>query len=186
MTTPNARSIIKLKGRLVANPTDLTLAYPHGGEELGLVARGRFVPNIRHQIVRAEEFGAQVTEVVRSGTGSAVLLALMRGYDDDMVKRVFPSTSVGTSSNTRLVEADAVSGGQGTLLSTSSIVLFFSPEDVDQHPSILMYNALPLVEEAAEMQLDISSELTVAVAFRLVHDATFRNYRIGRREDLSL
>lgn len=192
MSSPNPRNVIKLRGRLVAAPTDLTSPYPHGGTELGLVNNGRFVLGMRQKVITAEEFGQQTVEVLQAGTGNAVLLAVLRSFDNDLLPRIFPSTVAGASSGDQVIQSDASAGGVGTapqsdfLGADRGFVLFYSPDDVDLNPSILLYNAIPALQESAEIQINLASEMSFAVAFHAAHDASFRNYRIGKREDLTL
>lgn len=185
MSAPAPETVRRLKGRLVAAPTSLSTAYPHGGTELGFVSNGRFIPNVNRKEIRAEEFGQKRVEIAVAGDGDPVLLAVLRNYDLALLQRVFPSVSVGTSSNEAVIEFDA---NEDSILigADRGFVLFFSPDNVDLDPAILFYNALPLVQEAAELQLTINAEFSIAVAFLGAPDASFRDARIGKREDLVL
>ena len=44
MSTPNARDVLHVPGRLVKNPTSLSLVFPHGGTALGIVRAIVFKP----------------------------------------------------------------------------------------------------------------------------------------------
>ena len=74
----------------------------------------------------------------------------------------------------------------GELLSDRAVVLCFSPQSLDEHPMILIYNACPALEENARLQGSIAEELGVAVSFAGIPDSTGRSYAIGRRKDLTL
>lgn len=185
MATAAVQNILRLRGRLVAAPTDLGAAFPHGGTQLGLVKQATFRYGIQTQNITAEEYGGITTEAVYAGEG-AVLAGFMRDYDNDMIARLFPGTSAGAS-GARVVEQDA--GDSGILLSSRSIVLLFAPIATNAttgHPHILMYNAVPMLDETADLQLHAGVEAAVAFVFRCIPDASSRLYRIGRRGDLSL
>src|SRR3972149_495263 len=101
MVAPNARSIIRVPGRLIADPTDLSAAYPYGGTELGIVRDAEFRFGVKTKLVTAEEWGGQVVEGFYAGE-SCVFIAVMRGYDNDMIGQVFMSTGLGASGNRRI------------------------------------------------------------------------------------
>lgn len=180
---PNARAVVHAPGRLVVGPTDLALAFPHGGTALGLSAEVTFRPGLRGRSVRAEEFGGETIEVVYAGE-SAVLGALVRGWDADAVNRVWLNSTVGVSGE-RYVEYPGTTRA-GTLGSARSVVLLFSPRDADRTPGVILYRALPLVDQAAALQFAFRRELVVAALFQGIRDATGRVYRAGRLEDLAL
>lgn len=181
-----AESILRLRGRLCADPTDLNQAFPHGGKALGLTRAAVFRYGIRTAAVEAEEFGMVATEVVLSGF-SAVLAAILRDFDDEFLSRVFPQTVVGGTSGRRLLQGDlAGSTPPGSLLSSKSFKLLFSPLDQERSPFVLLYNALPLVEETAELQLSAAQEGELAAMFLAAANTNKRVYQVGRRADLDL
>ncbi len=188
MATSNPRNIRRFRGRLTWNPTDLTTVFPHGGTELGLVRDSRFRFGIATEEIRAEEWGNVPTEYVYKGS-SAFLAAILREFDNDALGVIFPDTPTGSATSDQILRG-AVSGSGvtlgGTLLSIQSGVLVVSPESPETQEFLVLYNAIPMPEETAELQISAGEELGMAVVFRAVPDVTHRMWNIGKRRDLSL
>ena len=188
MATSNPRNIRRFKGRLTWNPTDLTTVFPHGGTELGLVRDLVFRFGIATEEIRAEEWGNVPTEYVYSGT-SGFLVAILREFDNDAVGVIFPDTPAGAATGDQILRGAASGSGValgGTLLSTLSGVLVVSPDSPETQEFLVLYNAIPMVEEASKLQISAGQEMGIAVVFRATPDATHRMWNIGKRRDLSL
>lgn len=186
MASKNVRNILRVPGRLVKSPTSLATAFPHGGTELGVVRDMVFKPGIKTTEIVAEEFGSTPIQSTYVGE-RAVFACVLRSYDNDMLSTVFPNTSAGSSTGDQIVNADVNTGNRaGYNWSGSACALLFSPKAVDRHPHILIYNAHPLVEETAALQMSIGEEFGLAVMFLAVPDSTGRLYTIGKRDDLSI
>lgn len=188
MATSNPRNIRRFRGRLTWNPTDLTTAFPHGGTELGLVRDLIFRFGIETEEIRAEEWGNVPTEYVYKGS-SAFLTAILREFDNDAIGVIFPDTPTGSVTGDQIIRgavstADVTIGG--TLLSTLSGVLVVSPDSPESQEFLVLYNALPLVEETSQLQISAGDEMGIAVVFRAIPDASHRMWNIGKRRDLSL
>lgn len=187
MATATLTNILRLRGRLVAAPTDLAAAFPHGGTELGLTRSAIFKYGVITTEITAEEYGGHITEATYQAE-SAMFAGVLRDYDRDAVNRIFAQTAAGGGDGAvRRVFHNATHGG--ILLSSRSIVLLFAPvagNATTGHPHILMYNAVPMPDAVAELQLSAGVEAGVAFAFRCIPDATERIYNIGRRGDLTL
>lgn len=188
MATANIGDVLKLPGRLCANPTDLSLAFPHGGTALGLTRAAEFRFGIQTSLVTAEEWGQQPVEAVYTGD-VAVFGCVLREWDDDAIGAVFPNTGTGDISGNRTIlgRVDGVGVNRaGYLFSSQSLVLLFSPRSVDRHPMVLIRKALPMPDETAMIQASLAQEFGIGVVFQAIPDATDRTYDIGKREDLTL
>ena len=194
MAAPTPESIMRLKGRFVKDPSDLTAAFPYGGTALGVIGAARFLPGVKSAPLPAEEFGNVIAEVVTTGT-SAILMAALRSYDNDALPLLFQNAATGASSGDQFIEgkvgssAGAISasdGSPGRYASDDSFALMFCPDAEDHQPFLIFYNAIPLVQEAAEIQLTLTADLEIAVAFHAAPDSTYRTYSWGLREDLTL
>lgn len=185
MGTPDvARILAGVPGRLCVGPMNLATAFPHGGTALGLVRELAVrVLTARAEVV-AEEFGAEAVEQVYLGQRWA-LVGTMRSLDDDMVQRLFPATATGTTTQHRVISYPGTARA-GDLRSASSVVLCFSPDDLDRHPMVLFHRALPLVEEQAELQARLDQEAGFAFAFLAIRATDGRAVSLGQREDLTL
>ncbi len=214
MATSNPKNMRRLKGRLVvskpgkdASDFDLTAAYPHGGNELGLCRSAAFIWGIKYAPIQCEEFGGLATEFMYLSE-SAVLSAVLREYDDDMVKTVFHSANEGmdssggsddgkkvTVSGKPVIRAGlsnkVVSSGigntyPGQLLTAQHKSILFVPDDAENHEFLLIYNAMPMVQEASDMKMTAAEWSEVGVVFHAIPDSVGKLYEFGRITDIPI
>lgn len=188
MATANPRNIRRFRGRLAWNPTDLTTAFPHGGTELGEIRDSIFTFGIQSEEIRAEEWSNVPVEYVYDGSHGA-LAAVLRSFDDDAISAIFPDTPTGATTGKQIIRG-AVSGSGvtlgGKLLSDLSGILAVSPHSPETEEFLVLYNAIPLVDARAQLQYSAGTDVGMAVVFRAAPDASFRQWNIGKRRDLSL
>ena len=188
MATANPRNIRRFRGRISWIPTDLTTAFPHGGTELGTIRDSIFTFGIKYEEIRAEEYSNVTTEYVYDGSHGA-LAVILREFDNDALGVIFPDTPTGAATGGQILRG-AVSGSGvtlgGTMASTRSNILVVSPQSPDTEEFLILYNAIPLVDEAAQLQYSAGHEVGMAVVFRAAPDGTHRQWNIGKRRDLSL
>jgi len=184
MATPDPTKIIHAPGELVLTPTDLTDTVAAGGTLLGVVAEIIFRPNLLRRDLTAEEFGSEVLDIVEAGE-QAVLAVLLRSFDGDAVSTVFKETSTGSGTGDTGIDYPGTLRA-GTLGSARGVKLLFLPDSSDEVPAILLYNAIPLVAETAEVQLEMDSELTIPAIFHAARDGTGRVYQFKKMEDMVL
>ena len=178
MAVADVTKVFRVPGKLAINPTDLTTAFPHGGTALGVATRVRIERTEPRTMVRAEEFGQEVVEVIRGGV-TVVVGCMMRQWDSDVLSTIFPDTS-GTTVNGLPATTRA-----GSLMSADSIKLLYAAENPD-NPSILIYKAIPLIQETAELRFGVVNELTIPTLWLALRDASNRTYSIGKIGDLTL
>lgn len=189
MATQDPAKIRYLSGRLVANPTDLSAAFPHGGTELGTVRRLVFTARSERPPVRAEEFGGAEVEYIR-GAQDAALAAVLREWDPDAIAAVFPNTATGSVSGKPVLRGQVFGAGvtkPGTLASDKALVVLVSPDATDRAEGLILPNALPMPEEQLELQFAIGVEAGLALVFRAVPHATSgKTFELGRIRDLEV
>lgn len=188
MAAPGQVDVFHLNGSVVSTPTNLAAAYPHGGTILG--NQGRMSIRIDHarREITAEEFGGRRVDYERLGE-SARLTGILRSYDADAIAAIFPNTTIGTKSRKPIITGYAFGSSfktAGSVASDKALVLLFSPNDREHLPSVLFFNAIPLLQEAIEIQLKIDVEFGFGIAFDAAPDASGRLYAIGMVEDLTL
>lgn len=186
MAVENLQNVTFLSGRLVSNPTTLVGSFPFGGTALGLARDIVVMPTTLSYQVKAEEFGNVTVDVVDGGR-SWVLGANLRGYDTDALVTVFPGTNTGSSSGLFGIRETSTGAGRGGRLhSADSIVLLHVPDDTDRHRATLLYRAVPLVDEAAELNLQLANEFMIAVMFIAIPDTSGNVFAHELLEDMSL
>jgi len=178
----NPNTVLRAPGRLSINPNDLSAAYPHGGTALGVVASAFANPNFTTEPVFAEEF-AEAVDVVYLGQSWVFGARLRNVQDGDVLGTMFPNTSAG-GSGTKIIDHPGTVG-PGTLLSSRSVILLFTPRDVTSD-ALLIYRALPLVEATARLAFSALEELAFPVIFRAIRNTSGKSIALGKLGDLTL
>jgi len=183
MTTPDIRLALQVPGQLCHTPTSLTAAFPHGGTALGEVSQVVVSPNYTVAYITYETYGTEVTEVVHTGESWVIGFSL-RTWDEDALNKVFVNTAAGATSGHRVVHG-AGTNPAGYTLSSKSLILCFSPDNADQHPMVMFYKAVPLVDASARLAMRRGTNLEFPIMFRALRDSSNRQVRMGMRSDLS-
>ena len=190
MRSRKLNQALKNPGRLCINPTDLSIAFPHGGTDLGLVRVIRAVPAYVYTKILAEEFGFRMVEAIRTKPAWAVA-AILRGFDDNAIETVWPVSTIGAATGERIIQegkrADDTVHREGLRLSENEVVLCFSPDQLEAHRMVLFQKAIPMIDEAAALDFATAADNETPVVFVAYpsQDAE-APVQIGFRDDLSL
>lgn len=150
MALVDLTKIFQVPGRLVANPTSFAGSFPYGGTALGAARAITLVPGVKHKEVPIDPLGVQAAEVVYLGS-SFRLVTTCRGFDPDAVSTVFPNVStpangVTSPAQRTIQDGTGVTTKAGTLRSAAAVELAFVAEDALEHPSVLLYRAIPVLD----------------------------------------
>lgn len=171
MASPNVVNIIRVPGRLIANPANLNTPPAYGGTQLGIHRDIEIRFDAQYYPVKAEEFGNVPVDVVYCGQ-SCYIKGYARGADAAFIAALWPAAA--QSDN-------PVSGTRaGTLMSTRGIKLLFAPLDATNHPFFLIYKAVPTIPEDGYIPFTRSEEYAYPFAFRGIPDSSGRVYAIGQ------
>lgn len=186
MSQAEQRTVQRIAARICANPTTSppTDAFPHGGTALGMTQDLVWRPNLRRGLIRYEEYGAEVGDVIVSSE-SGVLGLLARGGDDDMLSRIFQDTTTGSVSRRTLIEYPGATRA-GALGTDRSFALLVSPLDTKNHRAMYLPNAVPLLEETGELLFALRQEHVIPAIFLAVRDGSGPAYQYGFLEDITL
>lgn len=182
MSLADVQRLIRLPGRFIASPTDTSAAFPYGGTPLGYHSGGFFVPRRTYRPVRAQEWGRIVTKVI---VGEDFLLgAVMRGFDPDEMALSFGAATSGVISPTGEPYAAAATR-MGTYV--ADVPILHVPRDVTA-PCVYFKRALPEIDAAARVNMQITEEVARAVVFSAGATAAGDKpcWQIGVLEDLNL
>lgn len=190
MGTGTATRIVQQAGALYFGVTSLTAAN-FGGTCLGHVRDIEFrFPRRSVPLTAGDDFGGSVVDVLDCGD-DCIVAGVLRGWDPDAIGQLFPNTSTGTSSGDRVVKG-AVNGTNrsGRLEAASAVKLLYAPTDVERGLFVVVFKAIPLIDESAAMRLNLSAEVGIPFAFYGVPDtatgSTKATYQFGRKSDISL
>lgn len=159
--------------------TDLTAAWPHGGTGLGLTSSIYLkVPGAYAPILREEDNAPD--RVIYLG-GPLVLGGRLENWDNDVLANVFPSST--TVNGDRVLQWPGSGTQPGGAISPLS-KLVVTPEDPTK-PGVIIYSAVPLVQNAEEIRLSAKSFLFVPVVFLAIPDSNGRLGCMGKFSRLS-
>jgi hypothetical protein len=145
------------------------------GTNIGVTRQQTFIPSPILRPIWDEVWGSY-RDVIYCGE-RVLFKAVLRYPDADAIAACafFNSGATwvfrpgGTTSNTRA----------GTSLGSTSGTLEFVPRAVSDHPGVKLYNAVPAIDEAAELQFSLGVEYGLAVAFYGTPNTSGQNYESG-------
>lgn len=184
MASGNAARIIRAPGRLVADPTSLATAYPHGGTELGLARLCVLQPLGSPFRVESEAL-ADATDVLE-GPLRFVFSCFLRGWDDDALRLIMPDFySAGATSQHAVFEAPGSAKPGASAIGRARIFLFAADDPLNT-PSVLILRGIAEWSAAAELAWQRNEELGLPIAIECLRNSAGRTVQIGRLADLTL
>ena len=184
MSATDTTKVYRVPGRLAINPTDLSTAFPHGGTEIGASSQIRIITGIEEARVTAEEFSGQSVEAIL-GKRDFFMSCLLRQWDNDALSTLYGQDATTGASGDKVLNWPGTNRG-GYQLSGRSVKLVFTADRQTEHPSLLIYKAIPLYAEFEALRLTILSELTMPAVFLGIRDASSRVAAMGLLSDLTL
>lgn len=187
MSAPFPRNLLRVPAELVWNPTNLLTAFPHGGTQLGLVRDIEAKLGILETGVVAEEFAGQVVDTVYETDRGIVVSAVVRDLDPDVLTKVFANTSSSTITKSTRLKGYAIDSAYrpGILGSTRAGKLCVSPRAVDDHPMLVLYNAIPILNPEALINYCWSKELGLMISFVGTPDSAGKVWEFDKRRNLT-
>ncbi len=180
----DVRKILRVPGRLafgISTPSD---DWPHGGTGLGST-RGITLKHFGADFpVTAEEFGGEPVEVLQRAEAWG-LACVLRTFDNDAVNTVFPNTSVGATTQHRKIVIPGTRKA-GRRRSDNAVVLAFTPDNERDAPMILLYNAVPMLEETAALNFNREEDVGIPVVFMGIRNSAGLIMEVGRKHDLTV
>lgn len=184
MSAGNVNRTIRAPGRLVASPTNLTLDFPYGGIQLGKSKAMELRSLSARFRVHAEGLG-EPTDVLEDDQ-HYVATCFLRGFDDDAVQQLFPySYAKGAVSGHAVLD---VPSGQGPGFSgyARRKVLLYVPDNVVDHPALLVYAGIADWGDGMSVAFQRQEELGLLVVVQCLRDTQARILKLGRLADLTL
>jgi hypothetical protein len=184
MTAGNASRVIRAPGRLVVAPTNLGVAYPYGGVEVGKTRL--VVVRVLGTNVRVESEGLGEATDVLERQNHFVFSCFLRGWDDDAIEQLWPDNfTVGAATGHAVFDAPGRSVPGASMLDRAKVLLYV-PDNVAEVPAVLIYRGVPDWSDSAEMAFQRGDELGLPLAVECLRSASGRILKIGRLADLSL
>lgn len=187
MAAAASASILRVPCRLIASPTDLGAAEPYGGTYLGTTRDNQLYPGHLWRKIWGEAAGTY-KDAIYAGQ-EVYLRCVMRYPDADMIANVAPKAIASGSSGIRWLfrpEGTTSNRRAGTSMGTLSFKLLLAPRAATAHPMVILYNAVPLIEESAVIPFGWNEEWALAVTFMGTPDSSGRVFDTGQRANLVL
>lgn len=185
MSAASTDAIFRNPGTIIKDPSSLTPGS-YGGTTLGTTRMVRFREGVKTHPITAEEWGGQAADFIRSGEG-AILAAILRGADVDAWTNVMTGTSTGTSGNPKTLPTLSTQAHRpGSLMSLRECKILFVPDSPQTYPAVLLYAAIPCVDESAQLSLSLDADFEIGAVWKCIPDASYRTFAIGKLEDLTL
>lgn len=169
--------VLNVPGRWVLAPTDLSADFPYGGTAIGYVGGSTINLNKRYEPIETDEYGLRRVDMVEMPS-TATLGFILRQWDDDVYRQVFSTTS-SASEDYRRIDGGAYLVPR--LLAGDSISrrILFVPDDME-NPAFIAYRAAPMLDQTANINLSLNTELNLAMIFMLLpYSATTEAYQMG-------
>ena len=188
MSAENVASILRVPASLIWNPTDLgapTTSY--GGTVLGIARDKEFTPQAVLRPIWNETAGSY-KDVIYGGE-RVLFKAVLRYPDNDALTNIMPrSISSGSSGVHWLFRPEGTTNNTraGTSLGSVSGVLLVAARARVDHPMLILYNAIPAIDEALKIEWSLGEEFGLAVAWWGTPSSNGRVYDCGRRANLVL
>lgn len=175
---------IRASGRIVVGPTDLSVAYPYGGTEVGRTRACVLLPLGVPTIVRDEGLGEPID--VLEGDNRYAFSCFLRGLDDDALAQLFPGGYSAGAVTKHAVWAEPGTRVPGQSALDRALKVLYVPDDLVNNSALLLYRAIPDWVEGAEVFFTKADELGLPVAMECLRDASDRILQLGRLPDLTL
>src|SRR3990167_7921975 len=153
MAIANATSIIRVPCSIIWNPTDLGNPETYGGTYLGESRNIEFIPEVVVRPVWAEELGCY-TDAFYCGEKVVVRMTL-RYPDSDAITTIAPKSVASGSSGVRWLfrpGGTTTNTRAGTSLYTVSGKLLIAARARDNHPFVILRQAIPCISETAKLK----------------------------------
>lgn len=187
MAAPSASSILRVPGDLIWNPTDLGNPPAYGGTYLGMARDKEFIPQPVLRPIWAEEMSTY-TDVIYGGERVVFKCVLRYPDSDALTTAAFKAIASGSSGIHWLFRPGGTTANTraGTSLFTRAGKLLFAARARTDHPFLILYNAIPAIDESAKLQMSLGEEYGLALVFYGTPDSSGRVYDTGRRANLVL
>lgn len=181
MATQDRAQVFRAPFKAFIDPTDVGLGEPYGGTALGITGALRVRYERTQLEVVAEEYGEIVEEAL--GGYRIMISTTFRQWDEKSLALLFPDTAVAGGQPKVDVPGTARSGRKG---SAEAVKILFVPRNFLEHPSIIVYRAIPRVVQETMLEWTQGAELIVATGFQAIRDASNRQVQKALLSEIDL
>lgn len=181
-----AARTLRVPGQLVVGPTEEFAGgtFPYGGKPIGRARMCVLRPSGEPLRVPYESTG-EIGEILDPGQ-NWTFACFLRGADDEAIELLLGGN---TSPGDRTGHPKIVIPGDrfaGRTALGRSVSIAYVPEDLAHGMAMIVYRAVPLWADAAELEFRRSAEFGIPLTFECLRDSQGRIAQIGRLHDLDL
>lgn len=185
MAAGSATRVLRAPGKLVVDPTDLTLNYPYGGTEVGKTKLVVLTSFGSPTSIPSEGLGGEPSDILERA-GLYVFSCFLRGWDDDAVSKFFANNYSQGAVSGHAVFQEPGNRIAGASALDRAVKLLYVPDDPVSNPAAIMYQGVADWPDGAEMAFQRGEELGIPLAVDLTRGTTGKILQVGRLVDLSV
>lgn len=155
---PNHIGTMKIYGHLIHTPADLTAAFPYGGTVLGNFSQIAWQVEGNALDITFQEQGPMVGNTIENAFGVRVVARLIE-WNAEALAKIFPSAMITTGATTGYplltLSATSILAKIGT---DRAAKILLAPDHPDREPALLMYNAVAMIRQVANVSHSLVGE----------------------------
>ena len=186
VTFKSSTRLIRAPGKIIAAPSSLTAGATgeYGGSIIGTTRAVALVPLGTTFQVECEGLG-EFSDVLE-GNNRYIANFFLRGWDQAAVAKLLAGGySVGSATkNAVWKEPGTKTPGQSAI--GRALVWLFVPDDVDNHPALIIRSGIPDFADGAEMAFQRGEEFGLNMTIECIRDGSGNILDLGILADLSL
>ena len=186
VTFKSSTRLIRAPGKIIAAPTSLTAGATgeYGGSIIGTTRAVALVPLGTPFQVECEGLG-EFSDVLE-GNNRYIANFFLRGWDQMAVAKLLAGgySAGSVTKNAVWKEPGTKTPGQSAI--GRALVWLFVPDDVDNHPALIIRSGIPDFADGAEMAFQRGEEFGLNMTIECIRDGSGNILDLGILADLSL
>ena len=186
VTFKSSTRLIRAPGTIIAAPTSLTAGATgeYGGSIIGTTKAVALVPLGTPFQVECEGLG-EFSDVLE-GNNRYIANFFLRGWDQAAVAKLLAGgySAGSVTKNAVWKEPGTRTPGQSAI--GRALVWLFVPDDVDNHPALIIRSGIPDFADGAEMAFQRGEEFGLNMSIECIRDGSGDILDLGILADLSL
>ena len=184
MAAGTAVRTVRASGRLVVGPTDLGIAFPYGGTEVGRTKGVVIQSHGEPYLIESEGLG-RASDMLEPNKRHS-FACVLRGWDDDSIDLLLnDGDTVGATSGHRVYSVPGTQTPGATALGRVKVLLYV-PDDLVNVPAVLVFAGVPMWTPGAEIAFQRGEETAIPLGVECFPDSGGDTLSIGRLVDLTL
>lgn len=183
---PDHIGSLRIYGHLIHTPTDLTAAFPYGGTSLGDYSQIAWQVEGNAVDITFQEQGPLVGNTLENIFGVRVVAKLVE-WNSAALAKIFPSAMITTGATTGYPLMTLSTGSMLAKIGTDRAAkILLAPDHPDREPALLMYNAVAMVRQVANVSHSLAEEWGFPAIWKALPDSAGNIYQYGMLRDMTV